>query len=116
MIDAEVSPITGYRRVSAQGCSTQLRGAAHSSGVQHIALRDMTHDADMGRSGLDVTMAVMSAQVTAIPGAAQQRRELARLAAEHVDDGCEFFREQEEAAIGDGLLISWGKRGDGEKR
>ncbi len=40
-------------------------------------------------------MAIMSAQVTAIPGAA-----------EHVHHGCEFFREQEEAAIGDGLLIA----------
>jgi hypothetical protein len=41
----------------------------------------------------------MRAQVAAIPGAAQQGRELAGLAAEHVDDGCEFFREQEEAEI-----------------
>src|ERR1700761_41910 len=71
-----------------------------------LALRDMTYDADMRRGGLDVAMAVMSAEVAAIPGAAQQRRELAGLAAEHVDDGCEFFREQEEPAIGDGLLIA----------
>lgn len=60
----------------------------------------------MRSSGLNVTVAVMSAQVTAVPGAAQQRRELAGFAAEHVDDGCEFFREQEEPAIGGGLLIA----------
>jgi hypothetical protein len=71
-----------------------------------LALRDMTHDADMRRSGLDVTMAVMSAQVAAVPGVAQQGRELAGLAAEHVDDGCELFREQEEPAVGGGLLIA----------
>jgi hypothetical protein len=51
-------------------------------------------------------MAVMSAQVTAVPGAAQQWGELAGLAAEHVNHGCEFFREQEEPAIGGRLLIA----------
>jgi hypothetical protein len=51
-------------------------------------------------------MAVTSAQVAAVPGTAQQRRELAGFEAEHLEDGCELFREQEEPAIGDGLLIA----------
>ena len=55
-------------------------GAAEVMG--ELALRDMTHDADMGGGGLDVTMAVVGAKVAAIPGAAEQRRELAGLAAE----------------------------------
>jgi hypothetical protein len=43
-----------------------------------------------------------------VPGGAQQGRELAGLPAEHADNGCEFFGEQEEPAIGDGLLIAQG--------
>src|ERR1700752_3809725 len=68
----------------------------------------MTHEADMRRRGLNVAMAIVRAQVAAIPSAAQQGRELAGLPAEHVNHGSEFFGEQEEAAIGDGLLIAQG--------
>src|SRR5271156_4656248 len=67
---------------------------------------DMAHDADMRRGGLHGAMAVTGAQVAAIPGTAQQWRELAGFEAQHLKDGCELFREQEESAIGDGLLIS----------
>src|SRR5271156_5256871 len=67
---------------------------------------DMAHHADMGRGGLHGAMAVPSAQVAAIPGTAQQWRELGGFEGQHLEDGCELFREQEEPAIGDGLLIS----------
>jgi hypothetical protein len=46
-------------------------------------------------------MAVMGAKVAAVPGAAEQRRELAGFAAEDVEDGRELLREQEKPAIGD---------------
>jgi hypothetical protein len=66
----------------------------------------MTHDADMGPGGLDRTMPVVGAKIAAVPGAAEQRRELAGFAAEYMEDGGELFRKQEESAIGDGLLIA----------
>ena len=76
--------------------------------VNELAWCHMTHEADMRGRGLDVAMAIVRAQVAAIPSAAQQGRELAGLPAEHVNHGSEFFGEQEEAAIGDGLLIAQG--------
>jgi hypothetical protein len=76
--------------------------------MREFALGDMTHDADMRVCGLDVAMAFVKGQVAAVPGGAQQGRELAGFPAEDVDDGCEFFGEQEEPAIGDGLLIAQG--------
>jgi hypothetical protein len=55
----------------------------------------------MSRCDLDRAMAVMGAKVAAIPGTAEQRRELAGFAAEGVEDGRELLREQEKPAIGD---------------
>ena len=71
-----------------------------------VGLCDVTHDADMSRSGLDRAVAVVGAKVAAIPGAAEQRGELASFAAEGMEHRCEFLREQEEPAIGSGLLIA----------
>ena len=65
--------------------------------VGELALCDMTHDADMRRGGLDVDDGHHERTGYRHPGGAQQGRELAGLAAEHVDDGCEFFGEQEES-------------------
>jgi hypothetical protein len=42
----------------------------------------------------------------AVPGAAEQRGELASFAAEGMEHRCEFLREQEEPAIGSGLLFT----------
>jgi hypothetical protein len=52
------------------------------------------------RCDLDRAMAVMGAKVAAIPGTAEQRRELAGFAAKGVEDGRELLREQEKPAIG----------------
>ena len=79
-------------------------GAAEMVG--ELALRDMTHDADMGVRRLEGTVAVVGAKIAAVPGAAEHRGELAGPPTEHMKDGCELLREQEEAAIGDGLLIT----------
>ena len=52
------------------------------------------------------TVAVLGAKIAAVPGAAEQRGELAGPPTEHMKDGGELLREQEQAAIGDGLLIT----------
>ena len=69
-----------------------------------LGLRDVTHDADMSRRDLDRT--VVGAKVAAVPGAAEQRGELASFATEDMEHGREFLREQEEPAIGGRLLIA----------
>ena len=60
----------------------------------------------MSRSGLDRAAAVVDAKVASVPGAAEQRRELAGFAAEDMEHGRELLREQEKAAIGGRLLIA----------
>ncbi len=72
---------------------------------------DVTHQADMSRSGLDRAVAVVGAKIAAIPGAAEQRGELAGFAAEDMEHGRELLREQEETAIGGGLLIAQRMKG-----
>jgi hypothetical protein len=51
-------------------------------------------------------VAVVGAKIAAVPGAAEQRRELAVPLAEHMEHGGELLREQEETAIGGRLLIA----------
>ena len=51
-------------------------------------------------------MDVVRGEIAAVPGAAQQRGELARLTAEQVEHGGELFRKHEEAAVGDRLLFT----------
>jgi hypothetical protein len=70
-----------------------------------LSFGDVTHEADMSRSGLDREAAVEAAKIAAVPGATEQRGELAGFAAQGVENGGEFLREQEETAVGDRLLI-----------
>jgi hypothetical protein len=74
--------------------------------VCEFGFGDVTHDADMSRSGLDRVVAVVGVKVAAVPGAAEQRGELASFAAEDMEHGREFLREQKEPAIGGRLLIA----------
>ena len=67
---------------------------------------DVTHQADMSRSGLARAAAVEGAKIAAVPGATEQRRELAGFAAEGMEHGCELLTEQEKTAIEDRLLIA----------
>ena len=60
----------------------------------------------MSRSGLDGEAAVEAAKIAAVPGATEQRGELAGFATEGMENGREFLREQEETAVGDRLLIA----------
>jgi hypothetical protein len=71
-----------------------------------VALGDMTHDAEVGRGGVERMMDVVCGEIAAVPTAAQQRGELASLAAELVEHRGELFRKHEEAAVGDGSLIT----------
>jgi hypothetical protein len=74
--------------------------------VGELSFCDVTHKADMSRSGLAREAAVEAAKIAAVPGATQQRGELAGFAAEGVENGRELLREQEETAVGDRLLIA----------
>jgi hypothetical protein len=54
----------------------------------------------------DLDRAVGGAKIAAVPGAAEQRGELASFAAEGMEHGRELLREKEEPAILGGLLIA----------
>jgi hypothetical protein len=74
--------------------------------VGELGFCDVTHQGDVRRGDLDGAPAIVGAKIAAVPGAAEQRRELAGFAAEDMEHGGELLREQEEAAIGGGLLIA----------
>src|ERR1700733_3785421 len=74
--------------------------------VSELSFGDVTHQADMSRSDLDRAATVVGAKVAAVPGAAEQRGELAGFAAEDLEHGRELLGEQEKPAIGGGLLIA----------
>jgi hypothetical protein len=74
--------------------------------VSELGFGDVAHKGDMSRSDLDRAAAVVGAKVAAVPGAAEQRRELAGFAAEDMEHGRELLREQEKPVIGGGLLIT----------
>src|ERR1700733_1176546 len=76
--------------------------------LRELGFRDVTHQADMRSSDLDGTVAIVGAKVAAVPGAAEQRGELAGFAAEDMEHGGELLREQEKTAIGNRLLITQG--------
>ena len=59
--------------------------------AEEFALRDVTHEADMGGRRVDEMRAVLDAEVTAVPGTSQQRGELRRLTGEEREDGGELL-------------------------
>ena len=64
-----------------------------------LALGDVTDEAEVASTCLHEAVTVEHAQGAAIPGAAQQRRELGAAAAHGVQHGGEFLGEHEETAI-----------------
>ena len=68
--------------------------------VGELSFCDVTHKADMSRSGLAREAAVEAAKIAAVPGATEQRGELAGSVAQGVENGGELLREQEETAVG----------------
>ena len=64
-----------------------------------LALGDVTDEAEVASAGLHEAVTVEHAQGSAIPGAAQQGRELGAAAAHGVQHGGEFLGEHEQTAI-----------------
>src|ERR1700722_17680896 len=71
-----------------------------------VGFCDVTHQANMRRRDLDRAAAIVGAKVAAVPGAAEQRGQLAGFAAEDMEHGRELLREQEKTAIGGRWLIA----------
>ena len=71
-----------------------------------LPLRDVSNQADMRSGGLQVLVHVECGEMAAIPGRAEQRREVALGPLERMEDRGELFREREEAAVGGRLLIA----------
>jgi hypothetical protein len=74
--------------------------------VGQFILRDMTDEADVCSRRLQGTVAVEGVEVAAVPGTAEEWREVAFLASEEVKHAGELFRKHEEAAVGRLLLIT----------
>ena len=71
-----------------------------------LALSDVGNEADMGTGRLHRPASIEGAEMAAIPGAAEQGREVAPGPAHGMERGGEFFREQEQAPVGGRLLIA----------
>ena len=67
--------------------------------AEEFVLGDVAHEADMRGGRVDEPVAVVNAEIAAVPGAAQQRGELPSLTGEARKDGGKFLCEEEEAAI-----------------
>ena len=81
-----------------------------------LALGDVTDEAEVASAGLHEAVTVEHAQGSAIPGAAQQRRELGAAAAHGVQHGGEFLGEHEQAAIACLLAHNADEAAGGETR
>ena len=85
-----------------------------------LALGDVTDEAEVASASLQEAVTVEHAQDAAIPGAAQQRRELGAAAAHRVEHGGEFLGEHQETALAcllaaqDGDEATGGKTGAGD--
>ena len=71
-----------------------------------LTLGDVGDEADMGSGGLQVLVHIEGGEIAAIPGAAEQGRELCLAAFQGIEDGGELLRECEETAVGGRLLIA----------
>jgi hypothetical protein len=59
--------------------------------AEELTLGEMTDRADMRGGRLDEPVAIVGGKIAAVPGATKQRRELAGLAAEQMEDGAELL-------------------------
>jgi hypothetical protein len=71
-----------------------------------LTLGDMGDEADMRSCGLQVLLHIEGGEITAIPGAAEQWRELCLATFQRIEDGSELLREREETTVGGRLLIA----------
>ena len=79
-------------------------GAVETLG--QLTLGDVGDEADMGSGGLQVLVHIEGGEIAAIPGAAEQRREVSLGALQRIEDGGELLREREETTVGGRLLIA----------
>ena len=71
-----------------------------------LALRDVGDQADMRAGCLDGVETIERAEIAAIPGATEQGREVTLVTPQGMENGGEFFREREQAAVRGRLLIA----------
>jgi hypothetical protein len=71
-----------------------------------FALGDVGDQADMGAGCLDGVETTERAEIATIPGATEQGREMALVTPQGMENGREFFREREQAAVRGRLLIT----------
>ena len=83
-----------------------------------FALRDVGDQADMRAGCLDGAATIERTEIATIPGAAEQGREVPLGPPQGMENGGEFFREREQAAVRGRLLIAQriDKRSAGVKR
>jgi hypothetical protein len=71
-----------------------------------FALRDVGDQADMRAGCLEGVETTERAEIATIPGATEQGREVALATPQGMENGCEFLREREQAAVRGRLLIT----------
>jgi hypothetical protein len=71
-----------------------------------FALRDVGDQADMRAGCVDGMETMERAEIATIPGATEQGRQLALGTPQGIENGGEFFREREQAAVRGRLLIT----------
>ncbi len=76
--------------------------------MSQLILGDVTDEADMSTRGLQGTVAMEGAQIAAVPGTAEEWREVTFLARENVKHAGELLGKHEETAVGGSLLITHG--------
>ena len=74
--------------------------------LYEFALRDVGDEADMRAGCLDGLATIERAEIAAIPGATEQGREVTLVTPQGMENGGEFFREREQAAVRGRLLIA----------
>jgi hypothetical protein len=79
-------------------------GAVETLG--QLTLGDVGNEADMGPRGVQVLVHIEGGEIAAIPGSAEQWREVPFGALQRIEDGGELLGEGEETAVGGGLLIA----------
>src|SRR5260370_32428721 len=79
------------------------------SGVEMLcefALRDVGDETDVGPACLDWAATIERAEIAIVPGATKHRREVAPGTRQGMENGGEFLREREQAAVCGRLLIA----------
>ena len=74
--------------------------------LSEFALRDVGDQADMGAGCLDGVDTTERVEIATIPGATEQGGEMAFGAPHGMENGGEFFREREQAAVRSRLLVA----------